>query len=135
MKKVKLTNEEIIELCNTVLMILKTDNPFTLGTFIDCYKARPYLCDIFCRALILGNNVDLQEILWKSCNESHYSIVHNYIPEFTLKNAKQFQTISKVKTSLPWWPRDDFEHRIQFVEWIKAIYVKKNKSFQAKKHN
>ena len=104
----KLTNEQIVEICNNVI---------EKAIYCKKYNFDVYLC--------VHTKLEIKR-LFGLINIK--VVVSDYIPKFTYKNAKKYANANKLKTENVWWRREDnngktnYDDRIKFMQWIKEQY-------------
>lgn len=105
----KLSNEEIIEICNNVIDTL----------LYDTSQSR-YLCIRF--------RMEISDYLHTPYSILACQSVSKYIPEFTEENAKKYghsKRLVKGTEESAWWKYYNTHSRIKFVNWIKQQYINK----------
>ena len=103
--KRKLTNKEIIDICEKVIIIVKRNelNGWSI-----------YLCNETAEAI--SDTLDIEY-----CGND---VVDYYIPEFTKENAiEHANAINNYDNT--WWYIHNYSDRIKFMEWIKSQYQNK----------
>jgi len=99
MKTLKLSDKEIVKICNKVIKEVQI-------------QGFPFLCILF--AEIINER-------FKVIVEGKEKEIQKYIPEFTRKNAEQFGACQDEEISA-WWEYTNIADRIAFVKWIKEQY-------------
>ena len=110
MKTLKLSDKEIVKICNKVIKEVQI-------------QGFPFLCVLF--AEIINER-------FKVIVEGKEKEIQKYIPEFTRKNAEQFGACQDEEI-LTWWEYTNIADRIAFVEWIitqhtRRVYKKMKKN-------
>ena len=106
----KLSNEEIIIICNKVIDTL----------LYDITKSH-YLCIRFGTEI---NHYLPDEPYLTSSSQN----ISKYIPEFTKENARKYghsKRLVKGTEESSWWIYSNIHSRITFVNWIKQQYINK----------
>ena len=105
----KLSNEEIITICNNVIDTLLYDT-----------SQSHYLCIRF--------RMEISNYLLIPYSILAFQSVSKYIPEFTKENARKYghsKSLVKGTEESAWWIYRNTHSRINFVNWIKQQYINK----------
>ena len=94
----KLTNEQIIEICDKVIEKVKE---------YESEHRIVFLCWQIEKLLPINN----------------YGEIYLYIPLFTYENAKENANAQIISDQ--WWDDFNYSDRIKFMEWIKSQYQNK----------
>ena len=101
----KLTNEQIVQICDKVIEAVKEAEK-RRGRIFLCVQTKMQICRIL--------NIQYDET----------RIIRNYIPLFMYKNAKKYVN-AKIRNDV-WWDDNNglfnYSDRIKFMQWIKEQY-------------